>query len=165
MTTGTSFTIRCYLQQDHDAVVALNRYGLAAAGVPQDADVYAGDLDDVVGTYLTGRASLLVGETAGIVVAMGALRNLDVVTCEITRMRVTPTMQGRGYGKAILAALEDQARRLGYRQAVLLTGPDQHPAIDLYQAAGYTIIGTEQHGDLIGVRMAKRLVSASRASR
>lgn len=149
--------IRAYQPADHDAVVKLNAYGLAAAGVPADADVYAGDLDDIATTYLTGRATMLIGELAATVVAMGALQQLDAYTCEITRMRVAPAVQGRGYGRILLIALEQHARDLGYHHAVLLTGPDQHPAIDLYTAAGYTVTATENHGALIGVRMHKSL--------
>ncbi len=157
MTTPQTLTIRPYRSSDHDAVVALNAYGLAAAGVPADADVYAGDLDDLTTTYLTERSTLLVGERDGQVVAMGALREVDDDTCEITRMRVAPAVQGRGYGKAILEVLEATARRLGYQQAVLLTGPDQHPAIDLYERSGYRFAAVENHGDLAGVRMTKTL--------
>lgn len=157
VTSPTSLRIRRYQPDDHPAVVALNAYGLAAAGVPPDADVYAGDLDTIEHTYLTGRATLLVGELHGHVVAMGALHPIDVTTCEITRMRVHPDAQGHGYGKQILHALEDHARQLDYHQAVLLTGPDQRPAVDLYQAAGYTTIATERHGDLAGIRMHKHL--------
>jgi ribosomal protein S18 acetylase RimI-like enzyme len=155
--TPTGAVVRPYQPGDHTAIVDLNNYGLAAAGVPQDADVYAGDLDDLNATYLTERAMLLVGEVDGKVIAMGALRPVNESTCEITRMRVNPAAQGRGIGRAILAMLEDHARRLGYECAVLLTGRDQHPAIDLYRAAGYEITATEAHGQLIGVRMRKRL--------
>ena len=157
MTAEPDLTIRVYQPGDHDTVVRLNAYGLSAAGVPSDADVYSGDLDDVGATYLSGRAILLVGERDGIVIAMGALQQIDAATCEITRMRVHPDAQGRGYGKAILAALEQQATRFGYTHAVLLTGPDQHPAIDIYRKAGYTITATENHGTLSGVRMRRKL--------
>lgn len=153
-----AFTLRVYRDSDHDHVVKLNAYGLAAAGVPADVDAYAGDLDDVTTTYLTGRATMLIGDLDGQVVAMGALRLLTDTTCEITRMRVDPSAQGRGYGKQVLKALEAQAIDFGYSNAVLLTGPDQHPAIDLYQAAGYTVIAIEDHGDIPGVRMRKNLV-------
>jgi GNAT superfamily N-acetyltransferase len=157
MTTQDSMIIRDYRPGDHDAVVALNAYGLAAAGVPADADVYAGDLDNNAAAYLTDRAALLIGELAGTVIAMGALQQISATTCEITRMRVTPAAQGHGYGKAILTALEDRARRFRYQRAILLTGPDQHPAIDLYLAAGYTVTETERHGALVGARMHKHL--------
>lgn len=157
MTTHTSLRIRRYQPGDHPTVVALNAYGLAAVGVPSDADVYAGDLENIEHTYLTGRATLLVGELRGTVVAMGALHPVNTTTCEITRMRVHPDAQGHGYGKQILHALEDHARELGYHQAVLLTGLDQHPAVDLYQTAGYATIAVEHHGDLAGIRMHKDL--------
>ncbi|MEU4217350.1 GNAT family N-acetyltransferase [Actinoplanes sp. NPDC026623] len=155
---ANTLVIREYRASDYSDVVALNAYGLAAAGVPAESDVYAGDLEDITGTYLGDGATLLVGELDHHIVAMGALRSLDDSTCEITRMRVAPEAQGRGYGKAILACLEDAARRYGYQHATLLTGPDQHPAIDLYRANGYTTTANEQHGLLAGVRMAKSLI-------
>lgn len=157
--------IRVYRPADHSQLVALNAYGLAAAGVPAESDVYAGDLDNITATYLTDRATMLVGELDQRIVAMGALHPVDAVTCEITRMRVSPHAQGRGYGAAILSALEDHARQVGYLHAVLLTGPDQHPAIDLYRSAGYMVIATEQHGTLTGARMRKNLGSDVIASR
>jgi ribosomal protein S18 acetylase RimI-like enzyme len=72
-------------------------------------------------------------------------------------MRVTSKMQGRGIGRTILDALEERARQLGYAHAILLTGPDQHPAVDLYRAAGYVITAVETHGELPGVRMRNAL--------
>ena len=159
MTASPDLVLRTYRPDDHDRVVALNRYGLAAAGVPLEQDVYAGDLDDVEVTYPNGRGVLLVGEIDGEVVAMGGLRQVESGTCEILRMRVDPQYQGRGHGRAMLCALEDHALRLGYEQVTLLTGPDQHPAIELYRNTGYREIAVEDHGDLRGVRLAKALVS------
>lgn len=121
-TTPPPLYIRTYRPEDHPAVTALNRYGLAAAGVPEDADVYAGDLDDVTTSYLTGRAAMLVGEVDDTVVAMGAVTPIDDLTCEVVRMRVAPSSQGHGYGRAILHALQRAAAEMGYRRAVLLTG-------------------------------------------
>jgi ribosomal protein S18 acetylase RimI-like enzyme len=151
------FSIRTYAQADHDAVVALNRYGLEAAGVPAEADVYAGDLDDIEATYQVGRAVMLVGETKDVVVAMGAIREIDSETCKILRMRVDPGFQRRGYGREMLSALEKHAVKLGYKRAVLLTGPDQHPALDLYTSTGYVVFASEQHGSLEGIRLGRDL--------
>lgn len=155
-------TIRVYRDTDREPVVRLNAYGLAAAGVPTDVDVYAGDLDDVTNTYLTDRSTLLVGELDGQIVAMGALRRIDASTCEITRMRVDHAFQGRGYGKQMLIELEHKARGFGYGEAVLLTGPDQHPAIDIYRAAGYAITFAENHAGISGVRLKKYLTVKSK---
>jgi ribosomal protein S18 acetylase RimI-like enzyme len=138
-------------------LVELNRYGLAAAGVPEDADIYRGDLDDIAGTYLSRRGVMLVGEVEGAVVAMGGLWQVDSASCEILRMRVLPSYQGRGVARALLRELEDRACQLGYQSAALVTGPDQHPAIDLYRSAGYVQGEVERFGELLGVRLVKQL--------
>jgi ribosomal protein S18 acetylase RimI-like enzyme len=157
--------IREYEPADHDTLVELNRYGLAAAGVPEDVDIYRGDLDDIAGTYQGQRGVMLVGEVDGAVVAMGGLWQIDAASCEILRMRVHAKHQGQGFARALLSALEDRARQLGYQSAVLVTGPEQHPAIDLYHSAGYEQVEVERFGDLIGVRLVKQLEGVSTSSR
>ena len=54
-------------------------------------------------------------------VAMGALKRIDSVTGEIKRMRVVPDYQRRGYGTAILLALEQRADELGISRLKLDT--------------------------------------------
>ena len=153
----SALVIRDYEPADHEMLVELNRYGLAAAGIPEDADIYSGDLDDIAGTYLNRRGAMLVGVVGGAVVAMGGLWQVDAASCEILRMRVQLHHQGRGIARALLSALEDRARQLGYQTAALVTGPEQHPAIDLYHSAGYEQVGVERFGELVGVRLSKRL--------
>ena len=157
MSSALALVIRDYESADHEALVELNRYGLAAAGVPEAADIYSGDLDDIAGSYLSQRGVMLVGETQGAVVAMGGLWQVDAASCEILRMRVHPDLQGRGIARALLRALEDRARQLGYQSASMVTGPEQHPAIDLYRSAGYVAGEVELFGELLGVRLVKRL--------
>lgn len=74
-------------------------------------------------------------------VAGGGLKRLDDAACEIKRMYVVPEARGRGVGRVLLAALEDEARRLGYRLARLDTGDQQPRAQRLYERAGYRAIG------------------------
>jgi putative acetyltransferase len=45
--------------------------------------------------------------------------------------------RGSGYGKVILAALEDEARKLGAQRVVLETGVAQPEAMGLYEQGGY----------------------------
>jgi GNAT superfamily N-acetyltransferase len=73
-------------------------------------------------------------------VAGGAVRRRDADTGEIKRMFVRPAARSRGVAGALLAALEDTARALGYRRVWLDTGPKQVHAIRLYQGAGYCAI-------------------------
>src|ERR687885_1405568 len=72
------------------------------------------------------RGAFLVGFTpGGEAIACGGVKALAGGACEIKRMYVAPGARGRGVARALLAALEDEARRLGYRVARLDTGPRQ----------------------------------------
>jgi len=72
--------------------------------------------------------------------ACGGLKRLDAKSAEIKRMYVVPQARGGGLGRSLLAALEEEARRLGYRRAPLDTGPRQPHARALYASAGYIAI-------------------------
>lgn len=76
------------------------------------------------------------GEAAGCI----ALAPLADNTGEVKRMFVTPSLRRRGVGAALLAALEEEARRLGYRRLRLETGDQQPEAVALYAQAGYARI-------------------------
>jgi GNAT superfamily N-acetyltransferase len=56
---------------------------------------------------------------------------------EVKRMYVVPEARGRGVALALLAALEESARRAGRKRIVLETGHQQPEAIALYGRAGY----------------------------
>jgi GNAT superfamily N-acetyltransferase len=83
------------------------------------------------GAYVVG----YVGEEA---VAGGGVRRLAESVAEIKRMYVRPCARSRGVAAALLAALEDAARALGYTSARLDTGPKQPHALRLYRSAGYS---------------------------
>jgi GNAT superfamily N-acetyltransferase len=85
--------------------------------------------------------AFVVVEADGLVVAGGGLKGLDPEACEIKRMYVVPERRGQGVAGVLLAALEDEARRLGYRLARLDTGVHQPHAQRLYERAGYRSIG------------------------
>ena len=74
----------------------------------------------------------------GGVLGCGGLRRLDDDgRVELKRMYVRPRARGRGVGRALLAALEAEARALGATHVVLETGSLQPDAISLYEEAGY----------------------------
>jgi GNAT superfamily N-acetyltransferase len=85
--------------------------------------------------------AFLVGELEGRPVCCGGLKRLGGAACELKRMYVVPGARGRGVARALLRALEDEARRLGYAIARLDTGPHQPHAERLYRSAGYDPIG------------------------
>jgi GNAT superfamily N-acetyltransferase len=91
-------------------------------------------------TPAAGGAFLVGYDGAGRPVACGAVKRLDARTGEIKRMFVAPEARGQGVARALLAALEDAARELGYERVRLDTGAKQPHAQALYASAGYTPI-------------------------
>lgn len=84
--------------------------------------------------------TFLVGYEAGEPIAIGGVRRLGPDVCEIKRMYVVPGARSRGIGRALLAALEDAARELGYARVCLDAGPRQRHSRSLFARSGYVEI-------------------------
>jgi ribosomal protein S18 acetylase RimI-like enzyme len=82
------------------------------------------------GTFLVGYD----GERA---VAIGGLRDLGGGICEIKRLYVKPDARSRGIGRALLAALEQAGRDLGYEIVRLDAASEQKHSKVLFKATGY----------------------------
>ncbi len=83
------------------------------------------------------RGAFLVAGVDGEWVACGSLRPISPKAAYLKRMWVADAMRGAGLGRRMLAALEHQARILGYRTISLETHRVLAEAIRLYRAAGY----------------------------
>ncbi|MGW7292853.1 GNAT family N-acetyltransferase [Streptomyces xiamenensis] len=83
---------------------------------------------------------LVINRADGVALACGGWRTADPDTAEIKRMYVTPTARSHGYGRRILKALEQDARRRGMTQVILETGVMNHAALALYTRCGYTAV-------------------------
>ncbi len=73
-------------------------------------------------------------------------------------MFVRSEERGRGIGRALLAALEAEARRLGLTRLVLETGVRQLEAIALYESAGFSRI--PPFGEYVGSPLSVCMVKA-----
>lgn len=62
----------------------------------------------------------------------------DASSCEL--LTLNATVQRQGTGTALLAALEDLARRQGCRRVWLVTGNDNLDALRFYQRRGYRVV-------------------------
>ncbi|MFT4033869.1 MAG: GNAT family N-acetyltransferase [Siphonobacter sp.] len=82
-------------------------------------------------------AGFLIARINGQAVGCGALRPFEPGVAEIKRMFVQEAFRRKGISKAMLQALEQHARVLGYQRIVLETGIRQPEAITLYQTNGY----------------------------
>ena len=118
-------------------VVEVQQEYVARYGGPDETP-----LDGSVFSPPTG--AFFVGFTEAGPVAMGGWRfRADVtalggrVAAEIKRMYVVPRARGRGHARAVLATLEESARRAGADVLVLETGLQQPEALGLYRSSGY----------------------------
>lgn len=138
--------IRRYDPADYDTVWALHELALREVSADAGDGPWHDDLRDIQGVYLSGSGEFLIGEMDGAIVAMGALRRTGADRGEIKRMRVHPDNQRKGYGTAILRALEARARELGYRTLQLDTTARQTGAQRFYEKHGFHRTGTEPWG-------------------
>jgi len=70
-------------------------------------------------------------------VGCGGLRRHDDAQVEGKRMFVRSPFRGQGLSRLLLAALEDEARALGYRRILMETGTKQPEAMALYESSGF----------------------------
>jgi putative acetyltransferase len=106
-----------------------------------------------------GRGAFLIAYLGPRAVGCGAVRRIGDSVGEIKRMYVSPEARGRGIGRAVLGALEAEARRLGLRRLLLETGKRQAAALALYRRAGFSPIPPfgEYVGSPMSVCLAKDL--------
>lgn len=114
---------------------------LVAAQQAEMLELYEGEAD--IGPKREGAmfvepdGTFLVIRDGDRAVACGGVCRFDAERAELKRMYVVPEARGRGLGRAVLEALEAEARLLGYRAVVLETGDRQQEALGLYRSSGY----------------------------
>jgi GNAT superfamily N-acetyltransferase len=59
---------------------------------------------------------------------------------EIKRVWVEPEWRGKHIATSLMDLLEDKARQIGYKRAILQTRPIMPDAVGLYESRGYVLI-------------------------
>ena len=151
--------IRRYRESDHDEIWHLHNLALEGTGAHLGKGPWDDDLHHVKDEYLTKGGEFFVGTQAGRIVAMGALKRLSAARAELKRMRVHPDYQRRGFGQAILEALEARAAEIGYDTLQLDTTVQQTAAQSLYIENKYAETKRTKVGDFDVIVYEKALPS------
>ena len=132
--------VRRFGAGDAGAVSAVDDAAMTAAGARGRAE----DVASIAAAYLEDGGEFLVGICDGRLIAMGALHHVTDAVAELNRMRVHPGFQRRGFGRAILARLEQRAAELGYKQLRLDTAVTLTAAQQFYRSASYRAVARGQ---------------------
>lgn len=151
------FELRSFQPSDAESAWKLHDAALEDAGVHGGHGPWEDDLRNIPATYLDSGGDFVVGFVDGELVAMGGLLRRSPEEAEITRMRVHPDFQRRGFGLLILEELESRARALGFKAVRLDTTEAQVAARNLYESAGYREIGRRRTGKFVFIDFAKTL--------
>ena len=122
-------------------------------------ELFATDTPPPHNPPLGEREAYLLACHDGHAVGCSALRGYTPFVGELRRMFVTRAARRQGVARALVAQLQAQAQRLGYRELVLETGHRQHAAIALYAGCGFRRIAAYgvSVGDPMSVCFGKRL--------
>lgn len=104
--------------------------------------------------FLPPNGAMLIGLAGGRPVTGGAFRRFGIVegteTAELKRIWTDQRHRRQGYGRLLLAELENRIAARGYGRVYLTTGERQPEAEALYIAAGYTRLPGPFPADLEG---------------
>ena len=91
------------------------------------------------GALLEAGAVLFALREDGVLLGVGALKEIDPAHAELKSMHTAKAARGRGVARALLGALVEQARAMGCTQISLETGTDDlfAAARQLYAANGF----------------------------
>jgi GNAT superfamily N-acetyltransferase len=140
MTEDHSLRIATAGESDLAAAASLFRQYAASLPVDLNAQGFADEIAHLPGPYAPPDGALLVAHKDSEVLGCIAFKRLAPGVAEIKRLYVVQQGRGLGVGKALVAAILEEAERLGYREIKLDTLPHMVQAIALYRSCGFAPI-------------------------
>ena len=120
------------------AIAALVRSNLEAHQLDIPGTAYYDEGLDHLSEYYRepGRVYYVLLENGTVIGGIG-LAGFDGDCCEMQKLYLADSAKGRGLGYLLIDHLENEARKMGYRQVYLETHTNLQAAIHLYEKTGY----------------------------
>jgi putative acetyltransferase len=115
----------------------LLREYVAGLPVPVEIPDFEVELAALPGAYAPPRGRLFVARGDGKAAGCVALRPLGSQMGEVKRLYVREAFRGRGVARALVQAVMEASRRLGYTHLRLDTHESMTPARTLYESFGF----------------------------
>jgi len=109
----------------------------ASIGIDLSFQNFDEEIESLSRYYAGPDGCFIIAAWSGEAVGCGALRRFSESACEMKRLYVIRDYRGEGVGRAIVAALIERARALGYRSILLDTVPTMSRAQSLYASFGF----------------------------
>jgi GNAT superfamily N-acetyltransferase len=105
--------------------------------IPGLSDAHVPDPDPEAASYRPPKGAFLLARAEGRAIACVALKPVDATTGEVKRLWVADHARGQGLARAMMAAIEAEARTLGFIHLRLDTNENLPEAIALYRRLGW----------------------------
>jgi len=124
----------------------------AGLGVDLCFQGFDAEVNGLPGSYAPPGGRLLLATYESSPVGCVALQAVNAGRCEMKRLYVRPHGRGLGVGRALVSAVLDEARAIGYTEVVLDTLPTMTEAQHLYQQFGFHDITAYRPNPVQGTR-------------
>ena len=85
-------------------------------------------------------SNVLIAYADGKAVGCAGLKRYSGQDVEIKRVWVEPEWRGKHIATALMDQIEDKARQMGFKRAILQTRPIMPDAVGLYESRGYLLV-------------------------
>ncbi len=123
--------------EHRNVVEELFREYASSIGVDICFQGFEQELANLPGKYAAPQGCVLLAFVEGKLAGCGALRPLDVATCEMKRLYVRSEFRGHHFGRNLVESLIDVAKVVGYEKMRLDTLQTMQAAQTLYESVGF----------------------------
>jgi putative acetyltransferase len=139
-----NYSIRKIEPTDNEALAKIIRDALTEFKANKPGTVYFDDSTDHLyelfkqekGIYQVAIYNNHLAGGSGIIHTTG----LDMDTCELVKLYLSPAARGKGIGKALMQKCLDEAKNAGYKKVYLETMPELISAIPMYEQFGFSYL-------------------------